>query len=73
MAKKRRMSTIRFRRGQPEHNLLAAATHFVRARGGSAVVVGGIEVQDLLGGKFKVAVGVLGRKPVKKSTRKKKR
>lgn len=62
---KRKERILRFRKNAPEHNLLAAVQHFVRANGGSIVVIGGIETQDWGEGlgKFRIAVKCLGRKP----------
>lgn len=56
---------MRFRKSDPEHNLLAAVQHWVMARGGSVVVIGGIEVQDWRDGvgKYRIAVRCLGQAP----------
>lgn len=60
------MSTMRFRKHDHSHNLLAAVERYVESKGGKLVVVGGIEIQDFHEGasKFKVAVRCLGRRPV---------
>lgn len=69
-AKKRRWTVMRFRKHDPSHNLIAAATHFIRANGGRAVVIGGIEVQaGSLAYNFKLAVGFTGKPPVAKDKR----
>ena len=49
----------------PEDRLLAAVQNYVVKRGGSLIVVGGIEIQDWHEGKgkFKLAVRCLGRRP----------
>ena len=64
--KKKRWTVLRFRANQPEHNLIAAVSHFVRAHGGRCLTIGGIETLDYGDPyKFKVAVGCVGKKPVK--------
>lgn len=65
MKRKRRSIHMRFRKNDPAHNLLAAVQHWVKARGGSLVVLGGIEVQDWFDGPglFRVAVKCLGTSP----------
>lgn len=62
---KTRTITMRFRKNAPEHNLLAAVQHWVKANGGNLLVVGGIEVEFGLHElpKFKVAVRCLGKPP----------
>jgi len=68
MAKKARTTKLRFRKDDPLHNLLAAVQHYVLANSGEIVVIGGVEVIEMphdAGGKFRIAVGCLGRKPVK--------
>lgn len=57
---------MRFRKNDPTHNLLTAVCHYVRAKGGELVIVGGIDIEEWPSagaGKFKVAVNCLGRKP----------
>jgi hypothetical protein len=55
---------MRFRKGDPAHNLLAATQHWVKANGGDLIVVGGIGlIHNWDEHKFSVAVGCLGRKP----------
>lgn len=57
---------LRFRKNDPEHNLLAATQHWVEANYGALVVVGGIEVQTWPGDNahnFRVAVKCTGRAP----------
>lgn len=68
--KPRRAPLMRFRKGDPAHNLLAATQRWVRANGGELLVVGGIGVMpdgnpfsELSQHKFRVAVGCLGRRP----------
>jgi len=63
--KRRKFSSMRFRKNDPEHNVLVAVNRWVRSRGGSLMVIGGIETQDYGEAfKFKVAVSCLGRKPI---------
>jgi hypothetical protein len=64
--RKRRM-VLRWRRHDVTHNLLKATRDFVRARNGNLLIVGPIEIQDWMdgAGKFKVAIGCLGKKPEK--------
>lgn len=59
------MRKMRFRKDDPDHNVLAAVSNFVKARGGTVLVVGGIEIQDWQDGvgKFRVAVHCTGRAP----------
>lgn len=59
---------LRFRKNDHAHNLLAAAQRWLRANGGDAIVIGGIEIITWPGdteSKFRIAVGVLGRRPKK--------
>lgn len=65
MKKKLRAITLRFRKDDPAHNLLAAVQHWVKANGGDILVSGGIEVQDWheSPNHFRVAVRCLGRRP----------
>src|SRR5438132_1599153 len=37
---------LRFKKGDPAHNLLAATQHYVISLGGKVVIVGGIEIQN---------------------------
>ena len=63
---------LRFRKNDPEHNLLAAIQHWVEANAGALVVVGGIEVQTWPGESkhnFKIAVKCTGTPPVAKGER----
>lgn len=65
-AKRPKWRVMRFRKNDPAHNLQAAATHWIKAHGGNAIVIGGIEVQQWPGdGEFnyRVAVRVTGKKP----------
>lgn len=69
---KRKWTVMRFRRHDPDHNLIAAACHWLRARGGRAVVIGGVKIIEWPGDlpyKFDVAIGVTGRKPTRKETK----
>jgi hypothetical protein len=63
--KKKRLTAMRFRKGDPAHNLLAATQHWVHANGGKLLVVGGIGLMsnNLDRYKFSVVVGCMGRKP----------
>lgn len=69
MAKKpRKFPLLRFRKNDPEHNLLAATQRWVRANGGELLVTGGIGlIHNWDERKFHVTVGCLGRKPSIKS------
>lgn len=71
MKKPRKVRNIclRFRKGDPSHNLLAAVQHWVRANGGSLVVIGGVEIQDWheSPNHYRIAVKCLGRRPVRKA------
>lgn len=59
---------MRFRKKDHTHNLMAAAVKWIHANGGTAVVIGGVEVQDWGEGayKYRVALNVVGQKPAKK-------
>jgi hypothetical protein len=67
--KKPRFIRMRFRKGDPAHNLLAATQHWVMANGGSVAVIGGIEIQDWKESPhhFRIAVRCLGVAPPPKS------
>jgi hypothetical protein len=55
---------MRFRKNDPEHNLLAATQHFILSRGGKLVMVGGIEIQQWPADtpySFRVGVRCMGR------------
>lgn len=62
---KPKWETMRFRKRDPEHNLLAAATHYIRARGGRALVIGGISCESLGGFRYVLGVRFTGRCPQK--------
>lgn len=66
--RKPRWRHMRFRKGDVAHNLLAATQHYVKAKGGTAVVLGGIYIfrePGDLPARYKIAVGCLGRPPIK--------
>lgn len=74
MAKRKRRpyTVMRFRKGDPVHNLMAAAQHWLISHGSYPVVVGGIGIIDQENAfvpgsshKFQVCVGMIGEKPVK--------
>lgn len=68
-AKKTRKSKfirLRFRKGDPAHNLIAAAQHWIHANGGTAIVLGSIGIMDEGGGRYQVCLGALGKVPKKK-------
>lgn len=70
--RKGRVLHMRFRKNDVAHNLLAAVQHYVKANGGSVLVIGGIYViADTFDSesKFKIAVGCLGKRPVKPETK----
>jgi hypothetical protein len=61
---------MRYRKNDPAHNLLVAASRFIRAKGGSLLIIGPIEVQEWpedRAGMFRLAVKCLGRKPNKEA------
>ena len=72
--RKRKWLLMRFRKKDVDHNLLAATSHWVKAYGGRAVVIGGIGILDEDGpldtelslNRYRVCVGVLGKKPSKR-------
>ena len=59
--------TLRYRKNDPAHNVYVAVQRFIKANGGTAVVMGGIEVQAESAESFnyKIAVSVSGRRPTK--------
>jgi hypothetical protein len=61
---------LRFRKDDPEHNLLAATQHWILAHSGSVVVIGGIEVQTWPGDNphnFRIGIRCTGTVPTKDS------
>ena len=73
--RKHRLVTMRFRKGDATHNLLAAVQHWVKANGGNLLVVGGIGIMPdgdpfskLSDHKFSVVVGCLGVRPKKRES-----
>lgn len=61
--------TLRFRKNDPAHNVIAAVSRWIRANGGTDIVIGGIEVQQWPGESefnYRVAVRVTGKAPEKK-------
>ena len=61
-----RRIVLRFRKADPEHNLLAAAQHYILSRGGSALIIGGIQVQrwpEDRAMQYRLAVCVTGNAP----------
>ena len=68
MSKKKRKSWtwLRYRKNDLGHNVLVAVQRWIRANGGTAVVLGGIGLLDM-GGEFRygVVVSATGRKPNK--------
>ena len=75
MAKKRKHGLIhlRFRKNDPAHNLLAAAQHYIKARGGAVVVIGGIQIIKHPfdpEASFQIAVRCVGRLPKKVAEKK---
>ena len=62
-------TTLRFRKNDPTHNVLAAVSRWIRAHNGTDVVIGGVEVIQFPGDaafNYRVAVKVTGKLPVKK-------
>lgn len=56
---------LRYRKNDPTHNVFVAVQRWVMANGGSAFVMGGVEVQDWHegAGKYRVAVKIVGARP----------
>lgn len=63
--RKKGLITLRFRKDDPTHNLLAATQHWIKANGGSAIVIGGIGLLREGEFKYRVCVGAMGRCPEK--------
>lgn len=68
MPRKHKWEVMRFRRRDPDHNLIAAATHWIRHHGGRAMVIGSIEIQQwpqTFANSYRLAIRFTGRKPHK--------
>lgn len=65
-SRKGRSIRLRFRKGDPAHNLVAATQHWIHANGGTAVVLGSIGIMDEGGFKYQVCIGAMGQIPKKK-------
>lgn len=70
MAKKRKQkwSWLRYRKNDLPHNMQVAAQRWIHANHGTAVVMGGISIierPDARPGQYYVAIGCLGKRPVK--------
>lgn len=63
---KRREIYLRFRKNDPTHNLIAATQHWIKANGGTAIVLGGIGLLADGAFKYSVCLRVVGRAPTKK-------
>lgn len=65
---KRKTTTLRFRKNDPGHNVLAAVSRWVKANGGSTVVIGGIGIMP--GDRkfvYYVMVQCMGNEPIRKN------
>jgi hypothetical protein len=62
---------MKFRKNDPTHNLFVAAQRWIHAKGGTAVVMSGPEIQDWGEGlgKYRVALQIVGRAPKKEAGR----
>lgn len=68
--KKPKYTTLRFRKDDPGHNLLAAAQRWLRHNGGEAVLLGGIGLMEThLSNRFYITVAAVGRPPQKGITK----
>lgn len=65
---KRKWSWMKYRKDDPAHNVMVAVQRWIHANKGTALVMSGVEVQDWGDGegKYRVAVQILGVKPVKR-------
>ncbi len=65
--RKRRWVVLRYRKRDLAHNVQVAAQRFIHARGGTAILLTGVQVISMPGDpdhKYHLAVGVVGRRPV---------
>ncbi len=67
--KKRKSRTIhlRFRRNDPTHNLIAATQHWIKANGGTAIVLGSIGIMREGEFNYSVCMRATGRAPTKEA------
>ncbi len=63
--RKPKWTTLRFRKGDAAHNVMAAVQKWVRINKGTAVVMGGISVMEYGPYRYGVVVNILGQKPMK--------
>ena len=66
--RKHKWEVMRFRKRDPDHNLIAAATHWIRHHGGRALIIGGTEIQSWpsdLSQTYRLGIRFTGRKPEK--------
>ncbi len=71
MAKKRKRTPwcLRYRKNDPGHNMLVSTQRWIHANGGTALLLGGIDIVQLPEDnplKYRVAVVAIGKKPSKK-------
>jgi hypothetical protein len=66
--RKARAIHLRFRKNDPTHNLIAATQHWIKANGGSAIVLGSIGIMCEGAFKYSVCIGAMGRPPEKEKT-----
>lgn len=73
--RKQRWVVLRYRKNDPDHNIIVATQRWIHAHGGTAIVIGGVGILDeenpfVLGTKFKyqVCIGAMGQKPMKEKT-----
>ena len=57
------MTTLRYRKRDPGHNVIVSVARFIESRGGRALVIGGIELEHIDGFRFRLAVPFSGRAP----------
>lgn len=66
--RKRKWEWLRYHKNDLPHNMQVAAQRWIHANGGTAIVMGGVSLIELPGtrsGNYYVAIGCMGKRPVK--------
>jgi hypothetical protein len=67
--KGRKWTRLRYRKNDLGHNVLVSVQRWIHANGGSAVVLGGIGLLDMVGEfRYGVVVSATGKRPERKAT-----
>lgn len=65
MPAKRKWTYLRYRKKDLAHNILVSVQRWIHANKGTAVVLGGIGLQELGEFRYNIVIGATGRKPQK--------